>query len=233
VTKPIQGAQKGGLDGFFKGVAQGAVGLIVKPVVGMADGITSATEGLKTTTTVQHVDVARRQRPPRTFGLLGEMRSFSRSDSTIQRAMADAIASGGRRLQHLADGRMFGHVVCASPVGTVLLFVVTTSHVMLASITMPAGGGNGSGSCHGSDSERTSGLEAAIAANAYIPTTVVWAEPLSNVGAWECLENSHELALHLRDGNVRRARFGSTEARQRAAGFVQQALEAASTCVRG
>jgi hypothetical protein len=233
VTKPIQGAQKGGLDGFFKGFAQGAVGLIVKPVVGVADGITSATEGLKTTTTVQHAGAARRQRPPRTFGLLGEMRKFSNSDAAMQRALEDAIAAGGSRLRHLASGRLFGHVVCDSPTGTVVPFVVTTSHAMVASITMPAGRGSSSESPRSSDLERTSRVEAAIATNAYLPTSIVWAEPLSNIGAWECLEHSRELALHLRNGHVRRARFETTEARQRAADFVRQALEAASTCVRG
>ena len=33
VTKPVKGAQKEGFGGFFKGVAQGAVGMIVQPLV--------------------------------------------------------------------------------------------------------------------------------------------------------------------------------------------------------
>ena len=49
ISKPIEGAQRGGVLGFATGVAQGAVGLVVKPVVGVADGITSASEGIRNT----------------------------------------------------------------------------------------------------------------------------------------------------------------------------------------
>ena len=54
-------------------MAQGAVGLVVKPAVGVADGITAAAEGLKSQTTVLR-GLTRRRRQPRTFGLWGELR---------------------------------------------------------------------------------------------------------------------------------------------------------------
>jgi len=47
--KPIEGASKGGLKGFFKGTFQGISGLIVKPVSGLLDAASKTAEGIKNT----------------------------------------------------------------------------------------------------------------------------------------------------------------------------------------
>jgi len=36
VTKPMEGAKKGGISGFFKGAGKGLVGVVAKPVAGVA-----------------------------------------------------------------------------------------------------------------------------------------------------------------------------------------------------
>ena len=54
VVPTIRGAEKGGVEGFLKGLGQGAVGLVVKPLAGLADGVSSAAEGIKNTTDVSH-----------------------------------------------------------------------------------------------------------------------------------------------------------------------------------
>jgi vacuolar protein sorting-associated protein 13A/C len=50
--KPIEGAESGGAGGFFKGVGKGLVGIVTKPVVGVFDFASTATQGIRNTTTV-------------------------------------------------------------------------------------------------------------------------------------------------------------------------------------
>jgi vacuolar protein sorting-associated protein 13A/C len=40
-SAPVKGAQKEGVGGFFKGVVRGVPGLVVKPVMGVSEGVTS------------------------------------------------------------------------------------------------------------------------------------------------------------------------------------------------
>lgn len=66
VTKPMDGAKKEGALGFFKGVGKGIVGVALKPVIGVTDGIVQVTQGISN----QLSDTTVRQplRPPRAFG---------------------------------------------------------------------------------------------------------------------------------------------------------------------
>lgn len=36
-TKPVAGAKEDGVEGFFKGLGKGAVGLVTRPVAGVVD----------------------------------------------------------------------------------------------------------------------------------------------------------------------------------------------------
>ena len=64
-TKPIEEAQKGGALGFMRGVGKGVIGVAVKPVIGVTDGITHMAQGisneLSDTVEKKHL------RPPRAF----------------------------------------------------------------------------------------------------------------------------------------------------------------------
>lgn len=57
VVQPMEGAEREGFGGFFKGVGKGLVGAVTKPVVGVLDLATSVTEGIKNTTTVFERDL--------------------------------------------------------------------------------------------------------------------------------------------------------------------------------
>ncbi|CAM9695330.1 unnamed protein product, partial [Phaeothamnion confervicola] len=46
---PIKGAERGGMRGFAKGMGTGMLGLVVKPVVGVADAATDVLQGVKST----------------------------------------------------------------------------------------------------------------------------------------------------------------------------------------
>jgi len=47
VTKPVKGAAKSGVKGFFIGMYQGITGLVVKPITGTLDGASRAAEGVR------------------------------------------------------------------------------------------------------------------------------------------------------------------------------------------
>ena len=50
LTKPIEGAQKDGLEGLIKGTTQGILGFFVKPVTGILDAASKTAEGFKNQT---------------------------------------------------------------------------------------------------------------------------------------------------------------------------------------
>ena len=47
VRAPIRGAEKRGFEGFAKGIGKGLLGLLVKPMIGISDGITDVMIGVK------------------------------------------------------------------------------------------------------------------------------------------------------------------------------------------
>ena len=49
-SKPIKGARKEGLGGFFKGVGQGLAGVVVKPIVGVTSAAVSVVQGASNAT---------------------------------------------------------------------------------------------------------------------------------------------------------------------------------------
>lgn len=59
--KPIEGAESGGAFGFFKGVGQGLVGAVTKPVVGVFDLASNVGAGmLRVTNTGDSLTLASR-----------------------------------------------------------------------------------------------------------------------------------------------------------------------------
>ena len=137
ITKPIKGAERGGVEGFFKGLGQGAVGLVVKPLAGMADGISSAAEGIKNTTDVSQRQAvfAQRKRLPRALGPCGELVPFDLADAEAQQLLRQIAASGtSGRTRALGEARFCSQV----PLGGGRLFVLTTSHSLL--LSLPQGG---------------------------------------------------------------------------------------------
>lgn len=85
-TKPIEGAQKGGVGGFLKGTFKGITGVIVKPVAGVLDAASKTAEGVKNTATAFDQKAAEmRSRFPRAFyGKDKFFRKYFDSDAEIQ-----------------------------------------------------------------------------------------------------------------------------------------------------
>jgi hypothetical protein len=63
VSRPLEEASKGGLQGFFKGLGLGIIGAAVKPVIGLSDGLTSVAQGISNPVVGSGKAVDRR--PPR------------------------------------------------------------------------------------------------------------------------------------------------------------------------
>uniref|UniRef100_A0A7M5UBR4 Intermembrane lipid transfer protein VPS13-like C-terminal domain-containing protein n=2 Tax=Clytia hemisphaerica TaxID=252671 RepID=A0A7M5UBR4_9CNID len=65
VTKPYQGAKKRGLEGFFKGIGRGLIGLFIKPTGGVIDLVTSSLDGVRRFAEQGGEDITVRLRLPR------------------------------------------------------------------------------------------------------------------------------------------------------------------------
>ena len=65
VTKPYQGAKRRGVEGFFKGIGRGLIGLLVKPTGGVIDLVTSSLDGVRRFAEQGGEDIIVRMRLPR------------------------------------------------------------------------------------------------------------------------------------------------------------------------
>ncbi|KAI8877271.1 DUF1162-domain-containing protein [Backusella circina FSU 941] len=88
VTRPVEGANKEGLGGFFKGVGKGLVGVVTKPAVGVLDLANNVTEGIRNTATsdtnmIDHI------RYPRYIGPDGILKPYSLREAIGQHWLKD------------------------------------------------------------------------------------------------------------------------------------------------
>ncbi|KAI9675484.1 MAG: hypothetical protein M1829_003288 [Trizodia sp. TS-e1964] len=94
--KPLEGAEKEGVGGFFKGLGKGVIGLATKPAVGFFDLASNVTEGIRNTTTVFDAEGLDRVRLPRYIGIDGIVRPYTQRE-----------ALGQFWLKQVDDGKFF------------------------------------------------------------------------------------------------------------------------------
>ena len=82
--KPLEGAEREGLAGFFKGVGKGVVGLATKPAIGVFDLASNVSEGIRNTTTVFDAEGLDRVRLTRFTGQDGIVRPYSQREALGQ-----------------------------------------------------------------------------------------------------------------------------------------------------
>ncbi|XP_017837309.1 vacuolar protein sorting-associated protein 13 isoform X2 [Drosophila busckii] len=92
VTKPVSGAREQGVEGFFKGLGKGAVGLVARPTAGMVDFASGSFEAVKRAT--ESGEDAKRMRPPR----------FQHYDHVL-RPYCHTEAMGNKMLKELDKGK--------------------------------------------------------------------------------------------------------------------------------
>jgi vacuolar protein sorting-associated protein 13A/C len=96
LMRPIEGAEKEGVGGFFKGIGKGLVGAVAKPVVGVFDLASNVAEGIRNTTTVfDGIDIDR-VRLTRYIGPDGVLKPYSQRE-----------ALGQSWLREVKDGKYF------------------------------------------------------------------------------------------------------------------------------
>ncbi|KAI9867788.1 MAG: hypothetical protein M1813_007610 [Trichoglossum hirsutum] len=82
--KPLEGAEREGVTGFFKGVGKGVIGLATKPAIGVFDLASNVTEGIRNTTTVFDAEGLDRVRLTRFIGIDGIVRPYSQREALGQ-----------------------------------------------------------------------------------------------------------------------------------------------------
>ncbi|KAK8726842.1 hypothetical protein OTU49_010087 [Cherax quadricarinatus] len=75
IVKPIAGAQQDGVEGFFKGLGRGIMGLITKPTLGVIDSVAMACDGIRRAVDLGY-DVILRSRVPRHVSPFIAMRPY-------------------------------------------------------------------------------------------------------------------------------------------------------------
>ncbi|XP_052691479.1 intermembrane lipid transfer protein Vps13-like [Crassostrea angulata] len=105
VRQPIQGAKKEGVEGFFKGIGKGLVGVVTRPTSGVVDFASSSFEGIKRIADLS--DEVGRLRPPRLFYSDKIIRPYNRVE-----AFGNAIlqeTEKGKRVICAEKGDILGH----------------------------------------------------------------------------------------------------------------------------
>ncbi|KAF7282566.1 hypothetical protein GWI33_002356 [Rhynchophorus ferrugineus] len=78
-TKPVSGAKEQGVEGFFKGLGKGAVGLVARPAAGLVDFASGSLDAVKRCAEVSEDTL--RLRPPRFIPADGLVRSYNTSEA--------------------------------------------------------------------------------------------------------------------------------------------------------
>ncbi|ESO95114.1 hypothetical protein LOTGIDRAFT_160876 [Lottia gigantea] len=122
VKKPLEGAQKEGVGGFFKGVGKGLVGVVTRPTSGVIDFASSSLEGIKRITDMS--DEVRRLRPPRRFHNDQIIRPYNH-----QEAEGYAILQETEKGRFASSDEYSAHVVVSKD--KKIVFLVTDLRLLL------------------------------------------------------------------------------------------------------
>lgn len=79
VTKPVQGARAEGVQGFFKGIGRGAIGLVARPTAGIVDFASGTFDTVKRATELS--DAEKKLRPARFLQNDGIIRNYSKREA--------------------------------------------------------------------------------------------------------------------------------------------------------
>jgi vacuolar protein sorting-associated protein 13A/C len=105
VVRPIEGAEKEGFGGFFKGLGKGLVGAVTKPVVGVFDLMSNVSEGIRNTTTVFDKELER-QRLPRFIPKGGYIKPYNYQESFGSYCLKGLASDGHENEEYLGHVEM-------------------------------------------------------------------------------------------------------------------------------
>ncbi|POM58414.1 Vacuolar protein sorting-associated protein, partial [Phytophthora palmivora] len=152
VLNPMRGAQESGAVGFVRGTITGIIGLPVKPVAGIFDFASRATQGVRNRS-LQNGQNMRRVRRPRVFGRYNELKCYKEAD-TIAYELLKRV--GGERLS--GEKIIFYNEILQS---------VSAADLTREARDRRRSGSNGNGKYKSNDStrERTNSLRRALQEN--------------------------------------------------------------------
>ncbi|KAJ8307900.1 hypothetical protein KUTeg_014547 [Tegillarca granosa] len=111
VRKPVEGAKKEGVEGFFKGVGKGLVGVVTRPTSGVIDFASSSFEGIRRIAEMS--DEVRRLRPPRRFHADHVIRPYNLQEAEGYAILLETekgrFAETDERVIYANRGEIFGH----------------------------------------------------------------------------------------------------------------------------
>lgn len=91
VTKPIEGAQKEGFGGFFKGIGKGVAGSLVKPLDKVGQAVSDVTRGIKAEVSKPiggHKYKTKRHRKPRMlWGEYGKLKEYNINEAELRECL--------------------------------------------------------------------------------------------------------------------------------------------------
>ncbi|VWU52502.1 conserved protein, unknown function, partial [Hepatocystis sp. ex Piliocolobus tephrosceles] len=91
VTKPIEGAQKEGFGGFFKGIGKGVAGSLVKPLDKVGQAVSDVTRGIKAEVSKpfgSYKYKTKRHRKPRMlWGEYGKIKEYNLNEATLRECL--------------------------------------------------------------------------------------------------------------------------------------------------
>lgn len=94
ILHPLRGTKEEGVEGFFKGIGKGLMGLITKPTGGAVDMVSMAFDGLRRSAEMGE-DVVHRMRLPRYIHPLG-LRPFSTYQSVGMKILHTVMKTGNQ-----------------------------------------------------------------------------------------------------------------------------------------
>uniref|UniRef100_A0A1I8B4S6 FSA_C domain-containing protein n=1 Tax=Meloidogyne hapla TaxID=6305 RepID=A0A1I8B4S6_MELHA len=121
ISKPVEGAKKGGVSGFLKGTGKGLIGVVTRPVSGVVDLATSMADSVKTVVT--NAEEIKPIRPPRVI-----------TNDKIVRPFVYVEAIGYKIFKEINKGD-FAETDCYLADGSIskhLVIIVTDKHVIEA-----------------------------------------------------------------------------------------------------
>ncbi|PFH31994.1 hypothetical protein BESB_019350 [Besnoitia besnoiti] len=91
VTKPIEGAQREGVGGFFKGIGKGLAGSLVKPLDKVGQAVSDMTRGIKAEVSKPlggtKCRTERRRKPRMLWGEYGEIRPYDEREACLRECL--------------------------------------------------------------------------------------------------------------------------------------------------
>ena len=86
VRKPVEGAQKEGVEGFFKGLGVGLVGVVARPTTGVVDFASTGLDTIRRVTDA--AEEVKRLRPPRLILPDGIIRAYTRAEAEANQILS-------------------------------------------------------------------------------------------------------------------------------------------------